>query len=91
MEVIKLVFEGDMCGHYKPQELTTHDLLELPHSGDVIKISGMWHYVITTCFSLDEKTATVHLGDSSDSLEHALKWPEKHYEQQVTEPEFVHY
>ena len=86
MEIIKLVFEGDMCGDYPTQELTTHDLIELPHSGDVIKISGMWHYVITTCFSLDEKAATVHLGASSASLEKALQWPEKHYEKSVTEP-----
>ena len=86
MEIVKLVFEGDLCSNYTPQELTTHDLLELPHSGDVIKISGMWHYVITTCFSLDEKKTTVHLGESSSSMEKALRWPERHYQKRVTEP-----
>lgn len=85
MDVVKLVFEGDMCGEYSPQELTTHDLLELPHCGDVLKISGMWHYVITTCFSLDEKAVSVHLGTSCYSMAEAMKWPETYLQRRGKE------
>jgi len=78
MEIVNLVFEGNLENGDSVDHLTTHELKSIPHCGDVIKISGMWHYVITTCFDITEKVTSVHLGTSCPSLEKALQWPDKY-------------